>query len=181
MPDISSDSAFRPAWKRIALIAVACVLGALGGYYGQPWIHDNDRAINVIVTAFSILAGFLVAIMTIIADPSAFARRSWRAHEFARSAIYNKLRRQRYLFLLYLATLSAIFLESLVPKHWSALITWIERVYFGMAIAAFVVSFGLPETLMRIQLERFDHAIESRRKGEEPGSRAPARKPEAEE
>jgi hypothetical protein len=166
MPDTSSDSSFRPAWKRIGLIAAASLLGVVGGYYGQPWIHDNDRAINVIVTAFSILAGFLVAIMTIVADPSAFARRSWRAHEFARSAVYNKLRRQRYLFLLYLATLSAIFLESLIPKHWSLTITWVERIYFGMAIAAFVISFGLPETLMQIQLERFDHAIESRRKPE---------------
>lgn len=159
-----NDRTFRPAWKRIWLIVAACLLGVVGGYYGQPWIHDNDRAISVIVTAFSVLAGFLVAIMTIVADPSAFARRSWRAHEFARTAIYNKLRRQRYLFLLYLGTLSAILLESLVPKHWSLTITWVERVYFGMAIAAFVVSFGLPEALMQIQLDRFDHAIEGRRK-----------------
>jgi hypothetical protein len=32
------------------LLAFAVVAGVVGGHYGQPWIHQNDRAVDVIVT-----------------------------------------------------------------------------------------------------------------------------------
>jgi hypothetical protein len=166
MMDISQDRRVpRIAWTRICLFAVAIVSGLAAARYGQPYIHDNDRALNVIVTTFSILAGFLVAIMTIVGDPAAFSRRSWQVHELMRPAIYNNLLRQRWLFVLYLATLSAIFAEALIPKE-SPLIPWLERLYLGMAVAAFVISFGLPNALLRIQMARYDEAMESRRRPE---------------
>lgn len=62
-------------------MVIAVVAGVLGGYWGQPWIHENERAINVIVTSFSILAGFLIAIMTIIGDPAISFWRSWRGYD----------------------------------------------------------------------------------------------------
>lgn len=152
------------AWGRIGTFVLAVTLGSLGGYFGQSWIHNNDRAVNVIVVAFSILAGFLVAIMTIVGDPTLFVRRSWRVHEHARDAIYRQLMRQRWLFMLYLTTLSAIFVQSLIPVKWGEASKWIERIYLGLAIAAFVISFRLPGTLMRIQMARHDVAIDSRRR-----------------
>jgi hypothetical protein len=163
MKDISKDSQGKIAWGRIATIVAALIAGITGGYFGQTWIHGNERAINVIVTSFSILAGFLVAIMTIMGDPAIFAGRSWRAHELSRGTVKNRLWRQQWLFVLYLATLSLIFAESLA-SHIVATV-WLERIYLGMAIAAFVVSFRLPFTLMRIQMERHEEAIQSRRRG----------------
>jgi hypothetical protein len=166
MTDISEDKRQpRLAWKRVCLFAVAIAGGVGAAKFGQPYIHDNDRAINVIVTAFSILAGFLVAIMTIVGDPAVFSRRSWQVHELMRPSMYNSLLRQRWLFMLYLGTLAAIFAESLIPKE-SAFIPWLERLYLGMAVAAFVISFGLPNTLLRIQMARYDEALESRRRPE---------------
>jgi hypothetical protein len=163
MPDILRASGEGIAWGRAGTFVVAAALGSAGGYFGQPWIHNNDRAINVVVVSFSILAGFLVAIMTIVGDPTIFGRRSWRVHEHARVAIYRQLMRQRWLFMLYLTTLSAIFIESLIPTSWCAVSRWIERIYLGLAIGAFVISFRLPGTLMRIQMARHDVAIDSRR------------------
>ena len=78
---------------------VACIVAATAGsYFGQPLIHGNDTAINVIVTVFSILAGFLVAIIAIIGDPLLMPSGTWRVAEGARSKTIQRLTRHKYLF-----------------------------------------------------------------------------------
>ncbi len=151
-------------WKRIILLCIATICGIFAAIYGQSFIHANERAINVIVTAFSILAGFLVAIMTIIGEPGLFSIRSWRYAEAARKNLRNRLTRQKWMFILYLITLSLIFISSLVEKTYPFATVWLERIYLGMAVAAFILSFGLPSALMNIQLARHDEMIGAKRK-----------------
>lgn len=151
-------------WRRIGLFAIAALLGLAGAIYGQPLIHNNDMAVNVIVTVFSILAGFLVAIMTIMGEPGIFGFRSWRANEINRRNTFNRLVRQKWMFSLYLSTLGLIFIASLVSKDYPCLTEWIERVYLGTGITAFVLSFGLPSALMNIQLARYEENITAKRK-----------------
>tara|TARA_B100001093_G_scaffold462893_1_gene478502 strand:+ start:247 stop:402 length:156 start_codon:yes stop_codon:yes gene_type:complete len=40
------------------------------GYHFQPLISNNPDAVNTVVTIFSILAGFLIAVITFIAEPT---------------------------------------------------------------------------------------------------------------
>ena len=149
---------------RILFIIFALLTGIAAAIYGQPYIHENDRAINVIVTALSILAGFLVAIMTIIGDPGMFSGRGWRYAEVARGNLVNRLSRQKWMFILYLATLSLILTASLLEKAVPSVTIWIERIYLCTAVMAFILSFGLPSSLMNIQLKRHDELIDSKRK-----------------
>jgi uncharacterized membrane protein YoaK (UPF0700 family) len=182
MKGTSTDREFNWSWGRTATILIGTIAGAAGAYYGQPLIHKNELAISVVVTAFSILAGFLIAIMTIMGDPSAFGRHSWRAHELSRNTVFRGLRRQQWLFVLYLATVCTMFAGSLVSRTSNGvsvtLTVWLERAYLFMAILAFAVSFRLPGTLLRIQMARHDHLIESRRKGSSAAEPAPTRKGE---
>ena len=141
----------------------AAAFGCFAGWFGQPWIHDNDRAINIIVTMFSILAGFLVAIMTIVGDPSSFGRRGWKSHELGQKAVFQRLARQKWLFGLYLITLGLIFVESLISKAYPIVGIWMERLYLGLSVTAFLISLRLPGVLMKIQMERHDEAIEAKR------------------
>ncbi len=150
--------------KRLLFFGFATISGIAGAVYGQPLIHGNDQAINVIVTVFSILAGFLVAIMTIMGDPGVFSGRSWRAHELNRKNVFNRLVRQKWMFFLYLITLGLILVSSLIEVVSPNLVTWIERFYLGLAVSAFILSFGLPSALMEIQLLRHDEIINSKRK-----------------
>jgi len=151
-------------WKRSIFIGVAISVGLVAGFFGQPYIHGNERAIGVIVNVFSVLAGFLVAVMSIMGDPTGFVARNWRFAEKARPAVYSKLLRQKYLFILYLVVLSLITIESLIEKQLPRIACIMEQVYFGAAVSAFILSLGLPSALMKIQMDRHDEMIEMRRK-----------------
>jgi hypothetical protein len=151
-------------WKRLSFFGVAFSAGIVGFLFGQPLIHGNDLAVNVIVTVFSILAGFLVAIMTIMGEPGAIASRSWRASEKNRTNVFNRLVRQKWMFYLYLTTLGLILIASLIGKQYPLAGLWIERIYLGAAITTFILSLGLPSALMKIQIARQDEIINSKRK-----------------
>lgn len=151
-------------WKRLAFFFVAIVAGIAAGAKGQPLIHGNDQAVNVIVTVFSILAGFLVAIMTIMGEPGSLFGRSWRSCEINRKNVFSRLVRQKWMFYLYLATLGLIFAGSLIKNTFPCLTVWVERIYLGGATTAFILSLGLPAALLNIQLERHDEIIEAKRK-----------------
>ena len=150
--------------KRLAMAGIAIFGGCISGALGQPLIHGNEAAINVIVTVFSILAGFLVAITTILGDPSALLPGSWRIAAKQRTAIHSKLLRQKWLFYIYLATLGLIFVTMLIKDSHPLVTVWMERLYLGLATAGFIWSLRLPTTLMAIQTERIDAAIEARQK-----------------
>ncbi len=156
-------------YAKIKYAAAVILYSGAGAYFGQPLIHGNDNAINIIVTVFSILAGFLVAIITIIGDPSSLPSGGWQRARLGSEVLYNRLTRHRLLFLLYLTTLLLIFVASLIKGKVIFLDTWIERIYLFFSIAAFSLSFQLPTSLMNLHKERIEHEIESRRERDENG------------
>ncbi|WP_157970137.1 hypothetical protein [Pelagibacterium sediminicola] len=85
-----------------------------------------------------------------------------------RERIVAKMTRQKYLFLLYLVTLAIIFVSAVIGSKHEEVVAWMERVYFGLATTAFLLSFRLPSTLMAIQTDRLDAVIEARRKASAP-------------
>ena len=105
-------------------LAIILYSGA-GAYWGQPLIHGNDNAVNIIVTVFSVLAGFLVAIITIIGDPSSLPSGGWQRARLGSEALYNRLTRHRLLFTMYLITLLFIFIASLVKGKIENVDIWV--------------------------------------------------------
>jgi len=151
------------AWSRVGLAALATALGAAAAYFGQPLIHDNDQAIDVIVTVFSVLAGFLVAIIAIVGDPVLLPPGTWRTAEVERAKLRQRLIRHKWLFMLYLVTLALVFLALLLRKQFPEFAVWFEWAFLFSGVFAFAMSLGLPSALMRVQQERIDAVIEDRR------------------
>lgn len=149
-------------WGHLAFGAFALVSGGLAGWLGHPLIAGNEGATGVIVTVFSILAGFLIAIMTLLGDQSILPG-SWRMASNDRERIKRMLIRQKWLFYWYLVTLSLIFAGSLIRSRYPCATEVLERVYFGLAVSAFLFSFRLPGTLMRVQSDRMDAVVKARR------------------
>ncbi|TWD54558.1 hypothetical protein FB480_103470 [Agrobacterium vitis] len=142
--------------------AISIGFGIAAAWFGQDLIHDNDDARDLIVTVFSILAGFLIAVMTLLGDQSLLPG-SWRFAQLQRDNIRAKLIRQKWLFYFYLITLSLIFIRTLIGTRAPELASWLERVYFGFATSSFIFSFLLPSTLMQVQSDRIDAVIGARR------------------
>ena len=140
------------------------VISLAAAVYGQPFVHGNSEAISIIVTVFSVLAGFLVAIIAIVGDPGLLAPGSWRTAELQRARIVDRLTRHQWLFYLYLVTLTFIFASVLVPNSFPRLVVWIERIYLFAGVLAFLCSYLLPSALMKIQQERIESTIEHRRR-----------------
>lgn len=147
--------------------AISVVLWAgLGTYFAKPLIEGNQDAVNVIVTVFSILAGFLIALITLIGDPSSLPKGGWQVARLGSQRTYNRLTRQKWLFYIYLAALTLIFLSTLLKGKFKEINHFVEYAYLFFSIVAFILSFKLPGTLMELQEERVEQEIAERRKQE---------------
>ena len=154
-------------WLRITLFIVIIGVSATAGWFGQPWIHDNSEIRSITVNVFSVLAGFIIAVMTFIGDPGLNRGRTWRSDEIHKRVVYNRLIRHQWLFITYLFVLMLVMMVAVVIKsHPNSLLTTnLERLYTGTTCLAFCYSFLLPCKLIKYQLERFDELIEMRRRG----------------
>ena len=65
-------------WWRLAKLAIALGVSGVIGYRFQPMVSNNPDAVNTFVTIFSILAGFLIAVITFIAEPTLKAAKKWQ-------------------------------------------------------------------------------------------------------
>jgi len=150
-------------WSKIGIAFAAAAFAGCIAYFGQPYIHDNSQAIGVMVTVFSVLAGFLIAIIAIVGDPALLPPGTWRAAEIERSQVKQRLARHKWLFVTYLLTLGVIFLSLLIEQHFPTFSLWLERVFLFLGTFAFILSLRLPSALMRAQMDRIDMVIEHRR------------------
>lgn len=155
-------------WSRIGLFTAIVAVSAVIGWYGQPFVHGNDEARGVIVNVFSILAGFLITVMTLLGEPGLYRGRTWRSDAVKRSNVYQRLVRHKWLFISYLIVLALVFLTTIVAKREpdGRLVTCLEGLYLGFATSAFIYSLMLPSRLLSLQLARFDELVESRRNGQ---------------
>lgn len=137
-------------------------LALLAGYFSQPLVHGNQELVDLIAGAFSILAGFTVAVMILSDEPVPFRVITWRTIAVTRRNVHRRLIREKWLVILYLMIVGASFISTLLtrasPDHCSVI--WFERVYLTMACLAFLVTLTLPGRLVSRQLARFDEIVE---------------------
>ena len=74
-----------------------------GSYFGKNSISNNQDALNLIVNFFSIFTGILVAVISIIGDPSDILDSdNWRSAFYKKHKSTNELIRTCFLFYCYL-------------------------------------------------------------------------------
>lgn len=160
--EVKADVKVNYSKKRLASIIALLIASIFFGVQYGSLISGNDLAIQTIVTVFSILAGFLIAIMTILGEPMGSIGRSWRFYEKKREAIKIRLNRHRLLFLFYILTLGVIYIYSLT-KHVHPNLNYIfESIIVGLSLFCFCISMSLPWILMETQLSRFDEIIDEK-------------------
>ncbi|MDE2164504.1 MAG: hypothetical protein KGJ53_15185, partial [Alphaproteobacteria bacterium] len=113
-------------------------------------------------------AGFLVAIITVLGDPALIPGVSWRTTENRRSDIEARLIRHTYLFVFYLIAIALLFIGAIMKNAPDTTVTliaklWITRAYLFFGFASFLATFGLPGSLLKLQLARYDAGIDQQR------------------
>lgn len=160
---MNRDNGGRFSLRRAATGLGVVLIGACGAYVVQPLAHGNDDVINIIATIFSILAGFLVAIITLVGDPSSLPKGSWRIAQLASKRTKRRLVRNYWLFMCYLVALVLTLATLLIGKLGGTVLLVFEYLYLFFAIVGFLFSFFLPAHLMKMQKERIEYEIQARR------------------
>ena len=155
--------------KRIAFFVICAISATAVAFYAQPYASDNSDLILVVTTVFTVFAGFLVAIITVLGDPSLVPSGSWQIVENRREAIEQRIIWHIYLFVLYLITIALIFFSVILKKVPNSVVSadhkaWIDRAYLFFGVFSFLLSFGLPYALHKIQMSRLDEETERRRR-----------------
>lgn len=150
--------------RRVLFFLGAAFVSAVVGYTAQPLIRGNGEAMSVITDVFSILAGFLMTVLTILIEPKPTAR-IWREAAATKRNFVNRLVRYKWLFMLYLLVLGMGFYISLTKDNAHPIILlWIERAYLATACLSFIISLTLPSQLMNLQVTRYNEMIEELKK-----------------
>jgi hypothetical protein len=153
--------------RRTLGILLCALIGGISAYYVQPCIGDNTDVVLIVVTIFSVFAGFLIATITIIGDPIMIHEGSWRVAEAGRDNMSARLVGHIGLLFLYLITLGLLFvgvvLEKVLDPHnkWKMFVEW-AYLFFG--ITSFLLTFALPISLLHMQQARYDAEIARRRR-----------------
>lgn len=153
---------------RIIFFVVCLGLSATAAYYGEPYIHNNPDAVLVFATVFTVFAGFLVGVITIIGDPTLIPEGTWRAAEVRRESIEARLVNHIWLFMLYLIAIGLLFALVIVHKAPSDIVSecikvWVGRLCLFVGVLSFLLTFGLPGSLLKLQMARIDAEIKRRR------------------
>ncbi|EGQ7984156.1 hypothetical protein HJA60_004235 [Vibrio vulnificus] len=164
--------------KTIYLLLTLVGSGCLSVLF-QPLL--TDKALDVLVNIYSILAGFLIGVIALIGDPSSLPSGSWRIAESSTKNTFRKLNSTKNLLYVYLITLFAIFSYKLlavpatleiikglplgaeVLPYLSGLKIFVEQFILFFSFVAFSYSFTLPNSLFNIQKKRVEKEIENRR------------------
>lgn len=147
-------------WLRLGKLVVALGVSAAVGYMFHPMVANNPDAVNTVVTIFSILAGFLIAVITLIPDPTLKKAKNWTELQAMKKTVKRKLHRHNILFLLYLLTLGSALCLFLVPSGPTQFRGFLEMFFLGLATFVFLASFDLPGALMKIQMDRYEAEME---------------------
>jgi hypothetical protein len=97
---------------------LTCIsLSAVSAYYGRPLMTDNSDAITIIITVITVFAGFLVAILAVLGDPSFMPSRSWRKVQLRHDSLEASVIRHVWLFRVYLCAIGFLFAGALIRKE----------------------------------------------------------------
>ena len=148
----------------LGLVGVGLFVALL--YVGPSAKGTSDTALTILATALSILAGILLAIITMLGDPRSLYPGSWRVASGHRRQIRHALNRAAMLFWVYLAVIALAFGSTLLEAYAPSVVDarWVKHVALSLGSMALLWSFSLPWVIRRAQLERLDDEVERRRK-----------------
>jgi uncharacterized protein YjeT (DUF2065 family) len=149
---------------RGAYIIVSAAISVVVAYNWGCYLQLSDDALNGIIGLFSILAGVLVAVISIVGDPSMLLPGNWRVGFEHAKDIQDKIARFSYLFSLYIFIVFLVIISQIVKVVNIEQKDIIFNILTFVSMFGFLLSLPLPFSLMSIQKERMNEEIKRRKK-----------------
>lgn len=150
--------------KSLARYMCICVLGAvILSAATRDKYHGNGDAMSALVTIFTVLAGFMMAVIAIAADGAVLRRRDWRQDVFHLKELRAKLTRYRMMFHLYLVVPALAFLAHLQLDWSDRSQAFLEYLLLFLAAFSLLWSFRLPGEITQAYVRKLQQAIEDDR------------------
>lgn len=149
---------------RVTLLLSALVLSSLAALYLGKQFATNSEVLVGTAGVSATFAGFIIAVKTLLGDPSTLLPGSWRLGVVQSQNIERRSSRLTFLFALYvLSTFGCLAFATFSDRA--------TRIPLADAALAFLVAFTaimtleIPKSLRGIQSERIEAVIRARRKG----------------
>lgn len=149
--------------RRTAYIFFSAVIAAAVSFYFSPFLDKTNNVISSIIDIYAILAAVLVAVISIIGDPTMLIPGGWRIGYVHAQQIQRRIGRFSHLFFLYLTTLFIAIIAMAVKDNDYDNKLFIYYIFTFVSVFSFLLSITLPYTLMKIQKDRMDEVIRKRK------------------
>lgn len=104
-------------YRPFFIFLFVALIAGIASWGGQIYIHNNEKAIEIIVNIFSILTGFLVVILTMLSEVKIDEAADWRILLLMNEKNKQRYDKHRLLFFAYLASLVCIFVTILLSNQ----------------------------------------------------------------
>lgn len=143
-------------------IGLSATIALVAGYFLGAPLRGSATALSGIISVFSILAGVLVAVISIIGDPSMLLTGNWRLGYVHAKEIQIRIARYAILILLYVVILIVVLLAILLKDNNVKDFGWVFNALAALTSFGLLLSLPLPFNLMSIQKERMAEEIRRR-------------------
>lgn len=150
------------SYGRILYAVIGVAVSLLLAYFFSDRLKNGADIISYVATVFSILAGVVIAVVSILGEPSMIAESSWRKDFLAARETQRKIHRHTDLFVVYIILLATLFLFSLTDPS-DKIYRYTQFASFALICLSFWMSLSLPYSLKHIQKKRMDNAIDAKR------------------
>lgn len=140
--------------------------GALSAWFGVRYgflLENSDAALSGIVSVFSILAGVLVAVISIIGDPSMLLTGNWRVGHVHAEQTQIRLARYAHLVFVYFLVLVLVLMVTVIKDNKIQGLDVLYKALMSFSVFGLIASLPLPYGLMSIQKERMKEEIKRRK------------------
>ena len=163
---MSKVSASKIDWTFARYLAI-CLVSALAlAPLLQPAYHGKADAMAALVTIFTVLAGFMLAVMALTADGRNLRRKDWRQDTYFLREIRDRLARYRMMFHLYLLVPALAIVTFIGPAWGEGVQRFAEGFVLFLAIFALLWSFRIPGEITSAHVRQLQAAIKEQRDAE---------------
>lgn len=153
-------------WKFARYLAICLTSALVLAPLLQPAYHDKADAMAALVTVFTVLAGFMLAVMALAADGRNLRRRDWRQDTYFLKETRDRLARYRMMFHLYLLVPALAILTFIGPTWGDDVQRYAEGIVLFLAIFALLWSFRIPGEITSAHVRQLQAAIKDQRESE---------------